>query len=452
MLNAPLDLRRTAGIVGAVPGGFALVAHQWRATFGAATDELDGLGYDGALVQVHAHDLRDDLATFLYIDMVANVQVEGADEVLVVQRGATHRGTGQLHRLHVGHGGHSARPPHLVGHFQQASARSLGLELIGNGPTGALGRESERALLSQTVHFQHDAVGSHRQVLALRVPVGYEVENFLNRLHLAHAFADLEAPLPRGLEVLEVALGRQLLAQEIVQVGIQPASGHHAAVLTLQRAAGSIAWIGEERLLGSFALLVQTFEDLPGHKNLAPYLKLARIAFAGQHKGNGADGSHVLCHIVAMNTVATGHGLHQTAIHVGERDGKSVVLHFAAHLEGLSPQSAAHAVVPLAHVLLAVGVGQRQHGIFVGHLLELTAQVASHALRGRVRVGHFGVQGFQILQFVHQQVELLVADDGLVQHVVAIVVLVQFAAQLRYALLFLRCAHREMLLYYFMQR
>ena len=45
----------------------------------------------------------------------------------------------------------------------------------------------------------------------------------------------------------------------------------------------------------------------------------------------------------------------------------------------------------------------------------------------------------QILQFVHHEVEFLIADRRLVQHVVAVVVLVQFLAQLLNTLYFVHC-------------
>jgi hypothetical protein len=38
--------------------------------------------------------------------------------------------------------------------------------------------------------------------------------------------------------------------------------------------------------------------------------------------------------------------------------------------------------------------------------------------------------GFQVFQLVHQEVEVLIADDGLVQYIVSVVVLMQLSAQL----------------------
>ena len=68
------------------------------------------------------------------------------------------------------------------------------------------------------------------------------------------------------------------------------------------------------------------------------------------------------------------------------------------------------------------------------YLTELRLQVAAHALRRRVGVGHLRMAGFQVLQLMHQLVEVVVADARLVQHIVPVVVLMQFTPQLPYPL------------------
>ena len=159
-----------------------------------------------------------------------------------------------------------------------------------------------------------------------------------------------------------------------------------------------------------------------------------RIACTRKHERYSTDSPHIRSHIVALHTVATGNSLGEATIDVGERDTETVVLHLAAHLEILASQSLLHGVVPVAHVLLRIGVGQRQHGVLVRHLTELRLQVATHALRRRIGIGHLGMAGFQVLQFVHQLVEVIVADTRLVQHVIPVVVLMQLAPQLLYPL------------------
>lgn len=66
----------------------------------------------------------------------------------------------------------------------------------------------------------------------------------------------------------------------------------------------------------------------------------------------------------------------------------------------------------------------------MNHLAELRLQVAAYALGRRIGVCHLRMAGLQILQFVHQLVEIVVADLGLVQHIILIVMLMQLASQL----------------------
>ena len=129
-----------------------------------------------------------------------------------------------------------------------------------------------------------------------------------------------------------------------------------------------------------------------------------------------------------MYAVATCHGLHQFAVNVYQRDGETVVLHLAAHLKLLTSQSTLHGLIPVAHILLVIGVGQRQHGITVLHLPELCLQVTTHTLGRRVGVGHLWVARLQVLQLVHQLIEVVVTDAGLVLHVIPVVMLMQLTS------------------------
>ena len=436
VLYSPLYLRRAASVVGAVVGGLALVAHERRAALRAAVNKPYRLHARRARLGVNAHNLRYYLASLLHIHVVAQVKVEAAYEVLVVQRGAAHRSAGQLHRLHVGHWRHRARAPHLEGHLGEPRALALGLELVGYRPARALRRVAQGALLPQRIYLEHYAVGGHGQLLAGRVPVGYVVHYFLQAVRLAHRAAYLEAPAGGLLQVLVVAVARQLVAEQVVQVGVEVAAGHESRALALERAAGGVARVGEERLLGGLALGVEPLEHAPGHKYLAANLKLARVAAARQHERYGAYGLHVVGHVVALHPVAARHGLHQPPADVGKADGQPVVLQLAAHLERLAAKPAAYRLVPLGHVLSVVGVGQREHRVAVGHLAELLADVTAHALRWRRGVGHFGVACLEGLQLAHHRVKLLVADCRLAEHVVIVVMFVQLLAQLQYPFLF----------------
>ena len=101
---------------------------------------------------------------------------------------------------------------------------------------------------------------------------------------------------------------------------------------------------------------------------------------------NGTDGLDIGRHIVTTHTVTTGNGLYQTAVLIGQRDRQSVVLQFTTHLEGLTIEPALHTLVPDSHILLIVGIGQRQHRIAVLHLSELLVQIAADTLSRRVGI------------------------------------------------------------------
>ena len=148
VLDAPLDLWRTTRIIGTIPGGLALIAYEGCAALRTALDELHRLGDDGTLIDINTHDLGDDFATLFYVDIIADVEVERADKVFIVERGALHGGACQLHRIHIGHRGDGTRTAHLISDLIQSGANAFGLELISNSPAGTLGRKAQGALLS----------------------------------------------------------------------------------------------------------------------------------------------------------------------------------------------------------------------------------------------------------------------------------------------------------------
>ena len=216
VLYAALNLWRTPSVVRTIPRCFALVAHQWRAAFWTTLDKLYRLGDYWALIDVYTNYLWYDFATFLYIHVVAYVQVETLDKILVVQCGALHCGTCQLHRIHICHRSDSTSSAHLISYLVQSGANTLGFEFVCDCPSWTLGCKTKCTLLADRVHFQHDTIRSHRQFFALSVPVVYEVVNLLQCLYLLHAFRYLKSPLASYFQVFKVSFGRQFFAQQII--------------------------------------------------------------------------------------------------------------------------------------------------------------------------------------------------------------------------------------------
>ena len=227
---------------------------------------------------------------------------------------------------------------------------------------------------------------------------------------------------------------RQVFAEHMVQHAVETAHAHLFRILEFQAARGSIARVGErlQFCFGSFG--VEAVECRERHVDFAPDLELLRDVFAVEDAGNGRDVHDVAGDVIALGTVAACQGTEQTAVAVGQADGRAVELEFA----GISKRRVgglADPVVEFVEFFLGVGVSQREHRIAVGDLDEVGSrcggQVAADVTGGAVFRGEFGVSFLKSLQFTHQQVEFEVRDGGLVEHVIVVVVPFEFPFQER---------------------
>ena len=189
---------------------------------------------------------------------------------------------------------------------------------------------------------------------------------------------------------------RQLLSQQIIEIGIQLTSRHDSRVLLLQRTRSSIARIGKKRLLLFFTFLVQAVELGPGKQDLPPYLKCCRVSVAHQFQRDRTDGFHVGRHIVATCPVATRHGSDQTSVLVCQGNGSSVIFQLGNNLERLV-QVTGYALVKILHFIFRIGIAQRKHRIFMHYLFKLFGKVTPHPLGRRMRIGIFGMRLFKDL-------------------------------------------------------
>ena len=412
MLYTPQYLRLAALLVGAIPRSplarFSGLFLQRRTAHGASPDEVH-LGPSGAAdgVVVHRHHFGDDLAAFLYQHGVALVQVELTHEGLVVERGPLDNGAGQQDGIHVGHRRHDTRTSHLIRHLTKDGRGLLRLKFVGDGPSGALGGHAEGFLLRQRVDFQHDAVGGHRQRPSRFVPVVDVVHHLLQRVAQLHVGAHFEAPSFGGHHVVVVRIAGNVVAQKIVEIGIQPALGTHLGVFALERARGGVAGIGKELLFALLALPVEPLEVGPGQQYLAANLERTLLRHL---EGDAAYGAHVGRHVVAFGAVAARQRPNQTSAFVVQRDAQSVVFQLAAYLELLPLKSFFNAAVEIPDFVFVIRIRERDHRTLVRHRLEAAVEIAADAPCGRIGVVHFGVQGLQPLELVHQPVKLHVGD------------------------------------------
>ena len=114
--HLPFYLRRTSLLIRAPPCRLSLHAHQFCAALRTLRREMVVV-VQGRNALCLPRYLRDNLPAFLYKDHVSRADLQRADEVLVVQRGALDDSAGEVHRLEVRHRRYHARAPHLISYL-----------------------------------------------------------------------------------------------------------------------------------------------------------------------------------------------------------------------------------------------------------------------------------------------------------------------------------------------
>ncbi len=150
---------------------------------------------------------------------------------------------------------------------------------------------------------------------------------------------------------------------------------------------------------------------------------------AAQVQRDGAHGAQVGGHVFAAGAVAAGGALHEHPALVAQADRQAVQLGLGREHQLRPLQLLADATHEVGHLVLAEGIAQRQHRQGVAHFGELRRRGIAHAPGGRIGGGQLRVLGFQRLELAHQAVVLDVRNVGLVEHVVAVVGVVELLAQ-----------------------
>ena len=197
----------------------------------------------------------------------------------------------------------------------------------------------------------------------------------------------------------------QLLSQQIIEVGIQFASGHDRRILLFQRAGSRVTGIGEQGFLLLLSLLVQPIELGPRQQHLASDLESRRIIRSLQAQGDGSYRFDIGRHIVTPHAIATGHRLDEASLLVDQRDGGAIVFQLGHQFERLV-QRPAHLLIEIAHLRLGIGVAQREHRVLMHDLGELLGEITAYTMRGRIGIVVSGIGLLQLLQLTHLLVEL----------------------------------------------
>ncbi|MNM99011.1 hypothetical protein D3C81_1115600 [compost metagenome] len=128
------------------------------------------------------------------------------------------------------------------------------------------------------------------------------------------------------------------------------------------------------------------------------------------------------------------------AVAVQQADRKAVELGFAAvincgavaeQIAGRQVQAFNHTAVEFTQVVFLEGIPEAEHRHFVAYLAERRQRRATDALGRRVSGHQLRVFGFQGLEFVEQAIVFGVRHARLIEHVVAVVVLIELGTQFK---------------------
>lgn len=264
---------------GAAASDIVALAHGLGAADRAMGREDVGDGVRRAPLQHDRDDLGDDIAGALQHDGVAYADVLAGDLVLVVEGGIADHHAADGHGREAGHGRQGAGAADLDVDALQHGGRLLRGELVGDGPAGATGDESEALLPVQPVDLVDHPVDVVAECRAVGLEGAINVQQSLRPRDAGRAGVGLEAPFSEafqrpGLGVTEAidrfppGIGEEL----------QGPARRDFRVLLSQRAGGEIAGVGVGAPALGLGRDVEGGEGLGRGIDLAPHLDPGRPA------------------------------------------------------------------------------------------------------------------------------------------------------------------------------
>ena len=434
-----LDLCR-AGAIGAAHLHLAGGLHDRRVARRAALRHDEGALRARALLRERPHDLRDHVAGPLHDDPVADQEALAGHVLLVVKGREPHGRAPDRDRLEDGERHEGPGPPHADHDVAQGRDRRRRGELVGDRPAGCPSDGSEPLLDSDLVDLDHRAVDVEVDRAPALLPA---LALGLHRLDVVqdgdvrvHPEAGLAQPRQRRGVARQV---QTVAVADAVAPDRQGPAGRHRRVHLAQAPRRRVARVGEggQALLGAGGVEVgegrQRQVDLSAHLDHARGRRSARQP---QARGDRADRAQVGRHVLADDAVAAGGPRHEEPVLVDQRDGEPVDLglHHEAHVAAPQALLLHHrpgAAVPGVELVGAARVGQAEHGAAVLDRREAARQRGAHALGGRVGCDQVRVGGLEGLQLAEPVVVGDVLDARVVEHVVAVVRVVQERPQLR---------------------
>ena len=410
-----------------------------RTTHRALLRHMHGARVGRAAFGNYAEDLGNHIACTSHDHRIADHHAKPRHFIHVVQRRVGHRNARHLHRLQPGHRGDRAGTADLEFHIEQLGDFLPRGKLVGDGPARLARPEAQFTLLRDRVDLEHHTVNLIRQRVALFTDGVVVSPAFGHAPGQFQLTADGQAPAFQGLENTDVRVRQfAVAAADAVGTKFERTAGSDLRIQLTQASSSGVARIGEGFAAAFQLSRVERFEAGLGHVDLAAHLEYRRPATAMQLQWNVAHGTHIGADVLTRAAIAPGGAAHQMAVLIKQADRQTIQFGFAAVLDYSAIaeqvtrrqiQSFAHAAVEIEQILLLEGIAQTQHRHFVAHLTERRQCRATDPLGWRLGCHQLRVLRLERLELIEQTVVLGVGNAGFVEHVVAVVVGVNFAAQ-----------------------
>ena len=225
-------------------------------------------------------------------------------------------------------------------------------------------------------------------------------------------------------------VGPALHLTELVRPERQVAVGGDLGVLLAQAAGGGVARVHERARALGLGLLVEPGEARHRHVHLAPHLEHVGHGRSGEAFRDDGDGGDVRRHVLAHAAVTTCGRLAVAAALVAQAHRQAVDLQLADVGDGLVGEAAGDARAPRLELRARHRVVEAHHRLGVHDRGEQGVRRAADLAGERVVELDVGVVGGELAQLADQRVEVAVGDLGVVESVVAVVVVADELGQL----------------------
>ena len=291
--------------------------------------------------------LRDHVAGARDDHLVALAGVLARQVLLVVEGGGRDRHPSHVNRLQHGERKQAARATDVPDDPVELRRRGDRRELPGHRPAWLAAGDAELTPQRALVDLDHHSVDLVVERLAPLLPPPAALDDLVRRVVLLDLAVDLEPVFAQPLELLGVAgeLDPLVAADPVAPDRERPRGGDPGVELA-DRAGGRVAGVGERRLAGRGALLVELGERAAREVDLAADLdSLGRVVDPQRDR---PDRAQVLGHVLADHAVAARRAADELAALVEQRDRDPVDLRLGdeAQLPGPDVELAQAVVEP----------------------------------------------------------------------------------------------------------